>query len=253
MKKTILISISLLFALTGGCSINDYEKNSTIDNKTGAVKPKDTDPQDLPQVPAFQDEKTREYMVSTKEEEPGYYLLESKLKGFRMLFPADGEYLPDYSTSNGKNSESIGFQSYNEKSNILLDAQISYYNKSSFINNLETMLHQISNENGYKGDFKKEKTDGKTVYTASKKSTFKNSDRKNNYSFGYFGYIKSSDEECLGIVYSFIVRCKKDDKPCALDEDQAKEKTDTLIHSITFFKIKRRVEMANKNVFAAVT
>ncbi|MCY7795797.1 lipoprotein YvcA [Bacillus spizizenii] len=238
MKKIIFICFSLLLALTGGCSMNDNDKNTKNDN-TEAVKPKDMDPKDLPKVPAFQDEKTREYMVSTKEEEPGYYLLESKLKGFRMLFPEDGEYLPDYSTSNGKNSESIGFQSYNEKSNILLDAQISYYSKSSFINNPETMLHQISNENGYKGNFKKGKADGKTVYTASKKSTFKNSDRKYNYSFRYFGYIKSSDEEYLGIVYSFIVRCKKDDKPCTLNEDQARERTDTLINSITFLGNKK--------------
>ncbi|OEI75862.1 lipoprotein YvcA [Bacillus subtilis] len=236
MKKIILLCFCLLLTLTGGCSMNNKEKNNTKDNNTEAVKPKGMNPKDLPQVPAFQDEKTREYMVSTKEEEPGYYVLESKLKGFRMLFPEDGEYLPNYSTSNGKNSESIGFQSYNEKSNILLDAQISYYNKSSFINNPETMLRQISNENGYKGEFKKEKTDGKIVYTASKKSTFKNSDRKYNYSFRYFGYIKSSDEEYLGIVYSFIVRCKKVDQPCALNGDQARERTDTLIHSIIFYK-----------------
>lgn len=221
--------------------MQDNDKNTTNDNKTEAVKPKDMDPKDLPQVPAFQDEKTREYMVSTKEEEPGYYLLESKLKGFRMLFPEDGEYLPDYSASNGENSESIGFQSYNEKSNILLDAQISYYNKSSFINEPETMLDQISNENGYKGNFKKQQTDGKVVYAATKKSNFKNSDRKYNFSYRYFGYIKSNEEEYLGIVYSFIVRCKKDDKPCILDEARAKEKTDKLIDSITFLRNNKEV------------
>lgn len=241
MKKIIYICFSLLLALTGGCSMNENDKNSTNDNKTEAVKPKDMDPKDLPQVPAFQDEKTREYMVSTKEEEPGYYLLESKLKGFRMLFPEDGEYLPDYSASNGENSESIGFQSYNEKSNILLDAQISYYNKSSFINEPETMLDQISNENGYKGNFKKQQTDGKVVYAATKKSNFKNSDRKYNFSYRYFGYIKSNEEEYLGIVYSFIVRCKKDDKPCILDEARAKEKTDKLIDSITFLRNNKEV------------
>ncbi len=115
MKKIILLCFCLLLTLTGGCSMNNKEKNNTKDNNAEAVKPKGMDPKDLPQVPAFQDEKTREYMVSTKEEEPGYYLLESKLKGFRMLFPEDGEYLPNYSTSNGKNSESIGFQSYNNQ------------------------------------------------------------------------------------------------------------------------------------------
>ncbi len=107
MKKIILLCFCLLLTLTGGCSMNTNEKNNTKDNNTEALKPKDMDPKDLPQVLAFQDEKTREYMVSTKEEEPGYYLLESRLKGFRMLFPEDGEYLPNYSTSNGKNSESI--------------------------------------------------------------------------------------------------------------------------------------------------
>ncbi|MEC1288826.1 lipoprotein YvcA [Bacillus mojavensis] len=240
MKKIIFICFSLLLALTGGCSMNDNEKNSkNNENKTESVKPKDMDPKDLPQVPAFQDEKTREYMVSTKEEEPGYYLLESKLKGFRMLFPEGGEYLPDFSSSNGENSESIGFQSYNKNTNILLDAQVSYYKESTFINDPETMLDQISNENGYKGNFKEEKKDGKVVYSASKKSTFKNSDRKYNFSYRYFGYIKSNKEEYLGIVYSFIVRCKKDDKPCILDEGQAKEKTDTLINSITLLRNKK--------------
>ncbi|MCY8208176.1 lipoprotein YvcA, partial [Bacillus subtilis] len=75
----------------------------------------------------------------------------------------------------------------------------------------------------------------------TKKSNFKNSDPKYNFSYRYFGYIKSNEEEYLGIVYSFIVRCKKDDKPCTLDEARAKEKTDKLIKSITFLRNNKEV------------
>ncbi|MFD3202925.1 lipoprotein YvcA, partial [Bacillus sp. LR_5] len=133
MKKIICICFSLLLALTGGCSMQDNDKNTTNDNKTEAVKPKEMDPKDLPQVPAFQDEKTREYMVSTKEEEPGYYLLESKLKGFRMLFPEDGEYVPDLS-SKGDNEETIVFDSFNKKTNIQYYGQLEYNQEKSFAN-----------------------------------------------------------------------------------------------------------------------
>ncbi len=139
MKKIIFICFSLLLALTGGCSMNDNDKNTTNDNKTEAVRPKDMDPKDLPQVPAFQDEKTREYMVSTKEEEPGYYLLESKLKGFRMLFPEDAEYLSRRSSLTGKNKESIGFNSYDKDTNVMFDGHVTYYKEESFVNEPETI------------------------------------------------------------------------------------------------------------------
>lgn len=94
--------------------------------KTKAVKPKD-----LPQVPAFQDEKTREYMESTKEAEPGYYVLESKLKGFRMLFPEEAKYVSKF-LSVGKNEETIVFDSFNKKTNIQYDGRLDYHREKSF-------------------------------------------------------------------------------------------------------------------------
>ncbi|MDM5303385.1 lipoprotein YvcA [Bacillus subtilis] len=233
MKKTILISISLLFALTGGCSINDNEKNSTIDNKTEAVKPKDMDPKDLPQVPAFQDEKTREYMVSSKEEEPGYYLLESKLKGFRMLFPEDAEF-SSYLSSRDENEEIIPFDSYDETKNKMLNAHIKYYQGTSFINNPETMLDQVSSENGYNGSFEKLKNEDKDIYIAHKKNHFQNDKNKYSFSYRYFGYIKSPEKKQAGIVFSFMFRCPNNEKPCTLDKDNLGDKVKKHIKSITF-------------------
>lgn len=170
MKKIIFICFSLLLALTGGCSMNDNDKNTTNDNKTEAVKPKDMDPKDLPQVPAFQDEKTREYMVSTKEEEPGYYLLESKLKGFRMLFPEDGKYLSRRSSLTGKNKESIGFNSYDKDTNVMFDGHVTYYKEESFVNEPKTMLDIVSGKNDYKGEYKKA-TKIKRIFTLPRKKT----------------------------------------------------------------------------------
>ncbi len=162
MKKIILICFSLLLVLTGGCSMN----NSNAET----VKPKD-----LPQVPAFQDEKTREYMVSTKEEEPGYYLLESKLNGFRMLFPEDAEY-SDSETS--KTYESLFFDSFNKKTNIVMNASVKFYQNESFINEPENMLDIISGKNEYKGNFEKLETKDKDIYFASKQENF---EKKRNH------------------------------------------------------------------------
>ncbi|MBL3647981.1 lipoprotein YvcA [Bacillus vallismortis] len=238
MKKILFICFSLLLALTGGCSMNDNEKNSTNDNKTEVVKPKDMDPKDLPQVPAFQDEKTREYMVSTKEEEPGYYLLESKLKGFRMLFPEDGEYAPDLS-STGENEETIVFDSFNKKTDIQYDGQLDYHQDKSFANDKDTMLDIVSGRNSYKGKYEERELSDKIVYSAQKKSVFDDVEGKNNFSYRFFGYVKSTKEDYLGIEYSFRFACYKDKESCSLKEEDARKKVQKIIDSITFLKVKK--------------
>lgn len=219
--------------------MNDNEKNSkNNENKTESVKPKDMDQKDLPQVPAFQDEKTREYMVSTKEEEPGYYLLESKLKGFRMLFPADGEYVPDMS-STGDNEETIVFDSFNKKTNIQYDGQLDYHQDKSFANDKDTMLDIVSGRNGYKGKYGERELSDKIVYSAQKKSVFDDVDGKYNYSYRFFGYVKSTKKDYLGIEYSFRFACYKDEEPCSLKEEEARQKVQKIIDSITFLKVKK--------------
>ncbi|KUP35398.1 hypothetical protein [Bacillus halotolerans] len=239
MKKIIFICFSLLIALTGGCGMNDNDKNTTNDNKTEAVKPKDMDPKDLPQVPAFQDEKTREYMVSTKEEEPGYYLLESKLKGFRMLFPEDAEYLSRRSSLTGKNKESIGFNSYDKDTNVMFDGHVTYYKEESFVNEPETMLAIVSGKNDYKGEYKKSSKKKTDIYFAKKKDIFDDIDRKYNDSYSYFGYVKSTEEDSLGVEYAFTFGCKNENQPCSLDEEKAKNKVEKLINSINFLLNKK--------------
>ncbi|NPC94501.1 lipoprotein YvcA [Bacillus sp. WMMC1349] len=229
MKKMIIICFTLILVVTGGCSINDNQNS-----KTEAVKPIDMDPKDLPKVPAFQDEKTREYMASTKEVEPGYYLLESKLKGFTMLFPKNEEILPNLSSNDGENYESIVFEGHNSKTNIYISGDLSYYYKTSIVDNIEMMLDAVKGQNGYKGDFDKIKKPGKEIYFAYKKNVHDNPDRKYNDSYRYFGYINSTEVKHSGIDFSFIINCHDDKKPCVLNEEKVKTEAKKMIDSITF-------------------
>ncbi|MBV5122077.1 lipoprotein YvcA [Bacillus halotolerans] len=199
--------------------MNDNGKNST----TEAVKPKS-----LPKVPAFQDEKTREYMVSTKEEEPGYYLLESKLKGFRMLFPEDAEY-SDSETSN--TNESLFFDSVNKKTNIVMNASVKFYQNESFINESETMLDIVSGKNEYKGNFEKLETKDKDIYFATKQEKF-NKEEKSSYI--YLGYIKSKKQDSLGMEYSFMFSCSANAQTCEQNPKDYEKKVGKILNSVAF-------------------
>ncbi|MED2976454.1 lipoprotein YvcA [Bacillus swezeyi] len=225
MKKIMMMCFAIILAFTGGCSMSDSQKNG---NQEEAIKPKDMDPKDLPQVPAFQDEKTREYMASTKEAEPGYYLLESKLKGFTMLFPEDGEY-SDSEISN--ENESLFFDSVDKKTNIVMNASIEFYRNESFINDPDTMLDIVSGENEYKGDFDKLALKGKDIFFASKKEFF---NKESNPSYIYLGYIKSTEQSYLGIAYSYRFSCSAKVDTCSQKPDEYEKKVKKMLKSITF-------------------
>ncbi|MDA7025263.1 lipoprotein YvcA [Bacillus sp. CLL-7-23] len=243
MKKLIIICFTFMLVVTGGCSMNENQ-NGKEDKKTEAVKPIDMDPKDLPKVPAFQDEKTREYMTSTKEVEPGYYLLESKMKGFTMLFPEDAK-ISRLTYNDGEFYETIEFDSYEEKTNIQLNGEVTYYRKKSFVENKETLLDTISEQNGYKGNFEKSSEKGKEIYFASMKDIFKDIKRKYNFSYSYIGFIKSTNEKYLGVEYNFTFGCLKDDQPCSLNEKETRKKAKKMINSITF-NIKKKEQKDDK-------
>ncbi|MPQ26426.1 lipoprotein YvcA [Bacillus paralicheniformis] len=227
MKKMMVICFAIILAFTGGCSMNGSQ-NSKNGKQEEAVKPKDMDPKDLPQFPAFQDEKTREYMASTKEVEPGYYLLESKLKGFTMLFPEDGEYSDSQLT---KENESLFFDSVDKKTNIVMNASIEFYRNESFIDDPDTMLDIVRGENKYKGDFQKLKSEGKNIYFASKKEFF---NKESSPSYIYLGYIKSTEQSYLGIAYSFMFSCSAKVETCNQEPDNYEKKVKKILKSVTF-------------------
>jgi hypothetical protein len=233
MKKFILVGLSISIILLGGCGVETNEVKKAHAEKE-QKRPKDMDPQDLPQVTAFQDEKTREFMVSTKEEEPGYYLLEGKSKKFRMLFPENGEYLERVSSFLNKNEETIAFTSYDIESNISLEMSVMYYNGHSFVTNLETMLDIVSGKNGYDGEYQREEVNDIEVYYSVFKNVHEDIKRKYNYSYRYFGFIKPIEQNKKAIEFSIRFGCKNDNQACSLEENYVKEESSKIIKSIQF-------------------
>jgi hypothetical protein len=233
MKKFLVLGLSISMILLEGCGVETNDVNKTQAEQV-QKRPKDMDPMDLPQVTAFQDEKTREFMVSTKEEEPGYYLLEGKSKRFRMLFPENRQYMVRRSSYVSENEETIGYDSYDEDSNITFDMQVSYFKGHSFIGKTDVMLEMISGDNGYDGEFQEQQIQDKEIYIAFMKTVYEELEIKNNYDYNYFGLIRPINNKNEGMDFSITVSCKDDTKGCSLKENNAREKVDKIIQSIQF-------------------
>jgi hypothetical protein len=233
MKKILVLGLTLSMILLGGCGVETNEVK-TAQAEQEQKRPKDMDPKDLPQVTAFQDEKTREFMVSTKEEEPGYYLLEGKTKKFRMLFPEKGKYINVTSSYRNENEEVIGFYSYEEDNNIKFDMQVSYYKDRSFVSKINIIQEIVSGKNGYKGEYQKSKINDLEIYSASMKTVYDDIDSKYNFDYSYFGFIKPIKDSTQGMEYSATFSCVKDDKECKLEEKEMLDKLNNIIYSIQF-------------------
>lgn len=155
-------------------------------------------------------------------------MLESKLNGFRMLFPEDAEY-SDSETS--KTYESLFFDSFNKKTNIVMNASVKFYQNESFINEPENMLDIISGKNEYKGNFEKLETKDKDIYFASKQENF---DKEEKPSYIFLGYIKSKKQDYLGMEYSFMFSCSANANTCEQNPKDNEEKVKKIINSTTF-------------------
>ncbi|MBM7540488.1 hypothetical protein [Amphibacillus cookii] len=221
MKKMIAF-IGLFFLLLGGCQMNQD------------VRPKDIDPEDLPDVPAFQDEATREFLVSTEEVDPGFYLMESKLEGFQMLLPENGVYSKLTSAISNQDIETFSFESRNDSIDIHVIGQVKYHRNQAYLADSNDMLVVIRERTGYDGEFKKKESQDKNIYYGEElKALEVNNNSSDIYS--YHGYIESKEEDFLAIDYNFSIFCFSDDNEICLKEINAKQKqVEKIIDSITF-------------------
>ncbi|GAB3804243.1 hypothetical protein [Virgibacillus kimchii] len=81
MKKFILLFLFIAMIGLGGCYLSADDE---------AQKPADMDPEELPDVRAFQDEFTREFLQSAEETRDGYYPFLSGTGKYEMDFPGGG-------------------------------------------------------------------------------------------------------------------------------------------------------------------
>ena len=135
LKSKVVLSVFILFLL-GGCNVLGQKDISEMD------------PAELPDVIAFQDDFTREFMSSLDEVEDGYYLFESKTGGYTMMYPENAIMDQLYYQMPGEHYEAIQF------------AEEDYYVRSTYnagtsANDPNSLQVVLSSHVGYEGDMKK--------------------------------------------------------------------------------------------------
>src|SRR5690625_6772365 len=97
LKSKVVLSVFILFLL-GGCNVLGQKDISEMD------------PAELPDVIAFQDDFTREFMSSLDEVEDGYYLFESKTGGYPMMYQENAKMNQTYYQKYEDTLETIHFR-----------------------------------------------------------------------------------------------------------------------------------------------
>lgn len=133
MKSKFLILILLTAFVLGGCSMS---------NGKGSASPSEMDPQDLPNVPAFQDEFTRDFLQSTEPVRDGFYPFEAKSGKFTMDFPEDMTIDErSYNKSSKNDSEFITISHTDQNLDVITNIQLKYY---GFMGDEETSKEGMS-------------------------------------------------------------------------------------------------------------
>src|SRR5690625_469055 len=143
----------LIIILLGGCQV---DKDETSTNPSEIAK------EDLPDVHAFNDTFTRDFLQSTEETEKGFFPFLSKTKKYKMDFPAGGV---------------IDNRMYSVKENVHEEVTISIEDETGFgmhviyfADNTKDLLKDDLNafkkRLGYDGDFEEMKKNDQTLYYA---------------------------------------------------------------------------------------
>src|SRR5699024_5410965 len=132
----------LIIILLGGCQV-DKDETST--------NPGEIDKEALPDVHAFVDEFTRDFLQSTEETEEGLYPFLSKTKRYKMDFPGGGVIDDRAFSINEKDYEEVPISI---KDDTGYGMHVIYYldNTKDF---LKEDLNAFKKRLGYDGDLKK--------------------------------------------------------------------------------------------------
>ncbi|WDF02180.1 hypothetical protein [Shouchella hunanensis] len=111
VKSKILLAI-VIALIVGGCG----QMDSSPEEETEKT-PAEMDPADLPQIDAFQNEYSRELMVSTEPVAEGFYLMRSKIDAFTIWFPEEAVFMDNASGVDGDHYEKLRISYENKNEN----------------------------------------------------------------------------------------------------------------------------------------
>ncbi|GGP14076.1 hypothetical protein [Oceanobacillus neutriphilus] len=185
------------------------------------------DPKDLPDVTAFQDEFTREFMVSTEPVKEGYYLMQSKTEEYTMLYPDDAiindlEY--DVSTSNTGAYEGI---KYGEDSKYYQYFVRMIYNRSERGGDIDRLKNIMKGHTHYDGEYEVMEYEDKTIHYGTTEYVTRSG---NTIACIYIGIIQSNNSD-QAVSYNYNVTTDYENH---LDLDEIEEEVLAIMKSVEF-------------------
>lgn len=188
------------------------------------------DHEKLPDLPAFQDDFTREFMGSTDEIEEGFYLFQSKTGKYTMMYPANAKMQRPYYGFTGENYEKLRYAGGNEEvTGATYTVDLSFKHNKDTIR-LDTHLSVVSMGVRYEGDFEKIETEDLEIYFA-KNTIPVDGERIGSYNF--FGVVKSKESNKT-LNYNYMVYCDRDAKSCNYDIEGIEKHVKKLMKSVMF-------------------
>src|SRR5690625_2174431 len=208
LKSKVVLSVFILFLL-GGCNVLGQKDISEMD------------PAELPDVIAFQDDFTREFMSSLDEVEDGYYLFESRTDGYTMMYPENAKMDQLYYQMPGEHYEAIQFadEDYYVRST---------YNAGTSANDPNSLQVVLSSHVGYEGEYEKIECENKTIYFAT---TEYHTQDGESATYRFFGVIMSNhSEQSVSMRYNII----NDNDSNEIDLNHVQDEAMKIIESIEF-------------------
>ncbi len=215
MNKRWLIGLCLIIFL-GGCGLME-EDRANMDEK------------ELPDVPAFQDDFTREFMASREEVSDGYYLFESKTGGYTIPFLEDGRVDKIYYERTDENFEWVMYGGENEKITKTPYTIYLKYGNPSIPDDSEILLSSFENAVDYDGAYEQIDHDVFTHYYAH--NNYALSDQQSSV-YSFFGLVQSNDTNQY-VRYQYQVLCEDEDG-CDYNVEEIEQEVEKMVTSIEF-------------------
>ncbi|WP_164218655.1 hypothetical protein [Virgibacillus sp. YIM 98842] len=184
------------------------------------------DPDDLPEVIAFQDDFTREFISSLDEVEDGYFLFESKTGGYTMKYPENARMDQLYYEMPDDKFEDIQFGEGEETNDHEYGVRATYDKggRSSEFNRLKGVFEARTS---YEGNYESIEYDDKTIHFAT--SEYFDQDGE-IISYNFLGIIMSNySDQSVSMAYM-----TDKDSVGDIDLEVIQEKTMKIMESIEF-------------------
>ncbi|GAF23107.1 hypothetical protein JCM19047_2900 [Bacillus sp. JCM 19047] len=196
--------------------------------------PAEMDPADVPQIDAFQNEYSRELMVSTEPVAEGFYLMRSKIDAFTIWAPEEAVFMDNASGVDGDHYEKISFAYENEEENrgYLIDFQ---YNYSGYAERPDWLLDNLRNRWSYEEEWKEIEGEHGHIYYGYTIEEF-----KGHQNHVFMGYKVSSQEAPQGMEFLYISSCVNEEaESCQIDLAGEEEYLLQWVKSIEFSGTRR--------------